>query len=159
MNDGLIQQVGTPDELYDEPVNRFVAGFIGTPSMGFITCRLTADGGKPELVGDGIRIPLDEKRAATVTGDRDGGVVVGIRPERLTVVPDGSTNGGGSLRGTVAVVEPLGSDQHVMVDFDGGQLTARVPREVKVNVAEPVTLTTDGGHVHLFDPQSGAAYR
>jgi multiple sugar transport system ATP-binding protein len=158
MHEGLIQQVGTPDELYDRPVNRFVAGFIGTPAMGFLTCRLTSTDGRPELVSDGVRIPLPERRAAAVREGRDAEVVVGIRPERLQVV--GSGNGATStVRGTVDVVEPLGSDQHLLVNVDGESITARVPREVKVDVADALTLETDGDHVHLFDPQTGAAYR
>jgi multiple sugar transport system ATP-binding protein len=157
MNHGVIQQCGTPDELYDHPVNRFVAGFIGTPAMGFLTCRLTADNGRPALVGDGVRIPLPEHRAATVRDPRNAKVLVGIRPERLEVV---NGNGASStVSGTVDVVEPLGSDQHVMVNVDGETITARLPREVKVGVAEALTLSADGDHVHLFDPETGAAYR
>jgi multiple sugar transport system ATP-binding protein len=150
MSEGRIQQVGTPDELYDHPVNRFVAGFIGTPAMGFLTCRLDEDGA---LVSDGVRIPLPRERASTVPA---GEVLVGIRPERLAVV---ATGNGAAVHGTVEVVEPLGSDQHVLVAVNGDQITARVPREVAVGVAQPVALAADGAHVHLFDPATGDALR
>jgi multiple sugar transport system ATP-binding protein len=157
MSDGRIQQVGTPDELYDSPVNRFVAGFIGTPAMGFVTCRVQSESGKPELVADGVRIPLPEQRAAQLPG-RGSEVLVGIRPERLEVVAE--NNGHVStLHGTIDVVEPLGSDQHLLVDVAGERITARVPRDVPVRATEKVTLSADGAHVHLFDPDTGVAYR
>ena len=157
MHEGQIQQVGTPDELYDGPVNRFVAGFIGTPAMGFVTCRLESDDGRAELVADGVHIPLPEQRARQLPG-RGSEVVVGIRPERLEVVPQ--NNGHVStLHGTIDVVEPLGSDQHLLVDVAGERITARVPRDVTVHATEKVTLAADGALVHLFDPDSGVAYR
>ena len=157
MHEGRIQQVGTPDELYDKPVNRFVAGFIGTPAMGFLTCRLVSEDGDAVLVGDGVRIALPRERADALPAGADE-VLVGIRPERLTVV----TNGGSArsrVQGTVEVIEPLGSDQHLLVAVNGDQIIARVPREVPVALAQPVTLAADGTHVHLFDPATGIAYR
>jgi multiple sugar transport system ATP-binding protein len=149
MHEGRIQQVGTPDELYDHPDNRFVAGFIGTPAMGFLTCRVDAEG---TLVSEGVRISLPRERAAAVP---NGEVVAGIRPERLRVVSPGE----GSVRGTVEVIEPLGSDQHVLVAVNGDRITARVPREIPLGVAQPVALAADGADVHLFDPSTGAALR
>jgi multiple sugar transport system ATP-binding protein len=156
MHEGVIQQVGTPDELYDRPVNRFVAGFIGTPSMGFLTCDVAANGAGPELRGDGVRIRVPAERVASAP-ER---VVVGIRPERLELVPaDVAGDGRSTVQGVVSVVEPLGSDQHVLVDVGGESITARVSRDHHVRVDETVTLATEGVHVHLFDPQTGAAHR
>jgi multiple sugar transport system ATP-binding protein len=157
MHDGVIQQVGTPDELYDRPVNRFVAGFIGTPAMGFLTCEVSGNGRPPELRRDGARIKLPAERIGALAG---GEVVVGIRPERLELVPpDAAGDARSTLQGVVTVVEPLGSDQHVLVDVGGEPITARVSRDHHVNVGERVTLATDGAHVHLFDPRTGAAHR
>jgi multiple sugar transport system ATP-binding protein len=150
MHEGVIQQLGTPDELYDRPVNRFVAGFIGTPAMGFLTCSVSQNGGPPELRREGVRIPVPAERAASLAGE----VVVGIRPERLELVADG--DGRSTVQGTVSVVEPLGSDQHLLIDVGGESITARVSRDHHVRVAERVTLATDGAHVHLFDPETGA---
>jgi multiple sugar transport system ATP-binding protein len=156
MNEGVIQQVGTPDELYDRPVNRFVAGFIGTPSMGFLTCRVSLNGGPPELRREGVRIPLPPDRVAALDGVRDGEVLVGIRPERLELVAPEAAGERSTVQGVVTVVEPLGSDQHLLVDVGGETITARVSRDHRVQVAERVTLATDGAHVHLFDRESGA---
>jgi ABC-type sugar transport system ATPase subunit len=153
MHEGVIQQVGTPDELYDRPVNRFVAGFIGTPAMGFLKCKASGNGGPPELRREGVRIVVPPERAAAL----DGEVVVGIRPERLTLV--GPDHPGSTVQGVVSVVEPLGSDQHVVVDVGGELVTARVSRDHHVQVDERVTLATEGAHVHLFDPDTGAAHR
>ena len=160
MHEGVIQQVGTPDELYDRPVNRFVAGFIGTPAMGFLTCRVSQNGGPPELRREGVRIPMPADRVAALPGEPGGEVVVGIRPERLELVAQEDGGGRSTVQGVVAVVEPLGSDQHLLVDVGGGEtITARVSRDHHVRVAERVTLATEGAHVHLFDPQTGVAHR
>jgi multiple sugar transport system ATP-binding protein len=153
MHEGVIQQLGTPDELYDRPVNRFVAGFIGTPAMGFLTCEVSANGGAPELRREGVRIVVPPERAAAL----DGEVVVGIRPERLSLV--GPDHPASTVQGVVSVVEPLGSDQHVVVDVGGELITARVSRDHHVQVDERVTLATDGAQVHLFDPETGVARR
>jgi multiple sugar transport system ATP-binding protein len=153
MHEGVIQQVGTPDELYDRPVNRFVAGFIGTPAMGFLRCEVSRNGGPPELRREGVRIAMPPERAASLAGE----VVVGIRPERLVLVPPG--HDGSTVEGVVTVVEPLGSDQHLLIDVAGEPITARVSRDHHVQVDERVTLAADGAHVHLFDPQTGAAHR
>ncbi len=82
MNAGRIQQVGTPDELYDAPVNRFVASFIGTPAMGFLECGCGGLVARVELVTGTARIGLSAEQAGRLRGDR---VVVGIRPERLVL--------------------------------------------------------------------------
>ena len=160
MHEGHIQQVGTPEELYDQPVNKFVAGFIGTPAMGFLTCRFTRTPDGALLEGTGVRIALPARRAGCLTGD-NGEVLVGIRPEHLQ--PAGTAaavDGGGSrVRGVVEVVEPLGPEQHVVVDVGGETLTARTGRDSSIKVADKIVFTVDGSLVHLFDPASGLALR
>jgi multiple sugar transport system ATP-binding protein len=150
MHEGRIQQIGTPDELYDEPVNRFVAGFIGTPAMGFLTC----DRNDGTVTTTGVRLAL----TAAVPGDR---VTVGIRPEHLKPAPLSVTEDGDAsyVRGVVDMVEPLGSEQHVLVDVAGEKITARVPRDNSIRVDNEIAFTVDATTLHLFDPETGQAYR
>jgi multiple sugar transport system ATP-binding protein len=152
MNEGRIQQVGTPDQLYDAPVNRFVASFIGTPTMGFLTCRVDRDGEEAALVTDSVRIPLghDQSRAIAAAGPE---IAVGIRPERLIL-----GHGPGAdwtARGVVDMVEMLGSEQYVHFTVAGGSLTARVSRDHPLRVQQEVTFSGTSRHLHLFDRMTG----
>jgi multiple sugar transport system ATP-binding protein len=154
MADGRIHQVGTPDELYDRPRNKFVASFIGTPSMGFMECGVKRANGSAELVAGSSRLQLSPEQAAKLgTADK---VIVGIRPERL-VLQDGDATGDVVLKGNVEAVEMIGAEQHVHVMTEGGLLIARVPREQHVKAGDAVTFTADGKHLHLFDQQTELA--
>ncbi len=149
MNAGRIQQVGTPDELYDAPVNRFVASFIGTPSMGFLTGSVERADASARVVTGTARIALSPHQSDAV-GARER-VVVGIRPERL-VIGDG---GEWTVRGTATVVEMLGAEQYVHFAADGGALTARVGRDHLVRAGDEVTFAGEARHLYLFDDQTG----
>lgn len=157
MNDGLIQQVDTPEVLYDRPVNRFVAGFIGTPPMGFVPGHVEREGGTARVQAPGVRLQLPETQAAALPADLHD-VVAGIRPEHLHLVADSAAESEASmLRGVVDIIEPLGSEQHVMVDVDGNTLVARLPRKDHVETGQKVTFAVDS--VHVFGAEDGLAYR
>ena len=156
MNDGLIQQVGTPAELYDHPVNRFVAGFIGTPAMGFITCTVSRKEGRVELVREGVTLRLTAEDSAALALSDGSVAIAGIRPEEFRLVPAGSWNDEASLvRGAVEVVEPLGPEQHLIVDVGGEMITARVDRDVDARPGEKVGLAVAEKCVHVFSSDSG----
>ena len=156
VSDGVLQQLGTPDELYDEPVNRFVAGFIGTPPMGFLTVDRAGDSGA-ELAGPGVTITLTGKQAACLPSAAKQ-VVVGIRPEHFGLRDQGAT-GQACVDGIVEVVEPLGSEQHVLVRAGEELVTVKLPREQRLHASDAVRLTADPAKLHLFDVDTGAAYR
>jgi multiple sugar transport system ATP-binding protein len=160
MNEGRILQVGTSGQLYDAPVNKFVASFIGTPMMGFITCRIERTADDVELVGESARTKVSTLQAQVlrrVSADR---VIVGIRPERLMLVPGHHVSSTDVVvRGTVQVVEMLGAEQYVHVISDSGSLTARVPRDQPVKAEEMITFRTPAHDVHLFDCDTGMALR
>jgi len=159
MNDGVIQQIGTPDELYDHPVNRFVAGFIGTPAMGFVSVRRVVDAGGVQLHGPGVQIQLPSDAAETLPPDVDT-FTVGVRPENLRLVPLASAGETGStISGVVTVVEPLGPEQHVVVDVGGELVTARLPRHDKVTLEQKLAFTVEPSEVHVFDSETQTAYR
>jgi multiple sugar transport system ATP-binding protein len=161
MNEGRVQQVGTPEQLYDYPVNQFVAGFIGTPAMGFLTCTVTPGAeGCSTLEGTGARITLPAERAVSLAAAGSGPVTVGIRPEHMQVAgaslidqPDTSY-----VHGVVEVVEPLGSEQHVLVDVGGAKITAKTERNHSIRPDDKIIFSVEGRHVHTFDADSGEAH-
>ncbi len=113
MRDGLVEQTGTPLELYDRPANQYVTGFIGAPAMNFIRAEMTNDGLRLTC---GVVLPLTPRPTAASTP-----LVFGIRPEDLQVV---GADVPGAMRGTVVVVDPTGSETTVIVECEGGRLTA-----------------------------------
>jgi multiple sugar transport system ATP-binding protein len=158
MNEGRIHQVGTPSELYDVPVDRFVASFIGTPAMGFITCSVQRSGESAELATRAARVRLSPSQAQALASTNADRVVVGIRAEHLTLLPEARRDDS-VVRGTVDAVEMLGAEQYVHVATEGGSLTARLPRSQPVKVDEALALAADPHYLHLFDLETGAALR
>jgi multiple sugar transport system ATP-binding protein len=137
MRDGVLQQVATPDELYDRPANVYVAGFIGSPGMNFIPATIA---GGSEVTASGFKLTLPRKLPAEK-------VILGIRPESLVHNPDGD----GVLEMKVDVVERLGSDQFVYGQVGGDAVTARTDPRLKVQAGDLVKLDVDPGLIHVFD--------
>jgi multiple sugar transport system ATP-binding protein len=158
MNEGRIHQVGTPGELYDTPVDRFVASFIGTPAMGFVTCRIHRSSEGVELRTERAHIRLSEacsRRLSNIDADR---ITVGIRPERLAPLSEHQASTADvAVHGTIEAVEMLGAEQYVHVTTDGGALTARVSRDQRVKVDESIIFSAAANDVHLFDHRTGSA--
>jgi multiple sugar transport system ATP-binding protein len=154
MSEARLQQVGSPQELYDHPDNRFVAGFIGSPSMNFLDVDVTRTGDKVQLKGDGIDIPLPDRYMASFsdfTGDK---LVAGVRPEHLDVeVPPPS----GSLSGNADVVEYLGNEELIHLSVGGHDIVALIGSEHRVRPGDDLTLNISLDKVHLFDPESTLA--
>ena len=145
MATGALQQVGTPREVYDRPVNTFVAQFIGTPPMNCVDGVVGA-GGETVDLGTGGSVPVpDDLRTALVPGRP---VVVGVRPENLAVAPDGP------VRATVLAVEWLGHECLITAEVGGQHLVVRQPGMASADVAGGVTLLVRGESVHLFDPET-----
>ena len=138
---GVIAQVGTPRELYENPANLFVAQFIGSPKMNVLPC--TTSGGQFQLDG-GRGGPFDRSGAATQ---------IGIRPEHIDLLAPGE----GQCDGTVDVVEYLGADSYVIIDAGPlGQVTVRAHGDVDLAPGQPVGLGFQDGHRHFFDAQGKA---
>jgi len=156
MNDGVIQQVDTPEVLYDRPVNRFVAGFIGTPAMGFVTGRVDRTPEGVTVEAPGVSLRLSSGRTTALPSSVST-VEVGVRPESMSLVPDSAAQDASTLRGTVDLIEPLGSEQHVVVDVEGAPIVARLTRRERVEHGQKITLAVDTDAVHLFDVDSGVA--
>jgi multiple sugar transport system ATP-binding protein len=153
MSEAKLQQVGRPQELYDHPTNRFVAGFIGSPAMNFVTAHLTGAGDATTLTGPGLEVPVPERFRSHVAGWTGKEVVVGLRPEHLDVqAPAGRS---GTLKGRADVVEYLGSQELIHVDAEGHDIVALVDSENRVRVDDVMSLHVELDKVHIFDPESG----
>jgi multiple sugar transport system ATP-binding protein len=157
MRDGLIQQIGSPLELYDRPANKFVGGFIGSPAMNFFEARLNGDGDVVSLQLDGVRLDLPPEKSAKLSGYRNRQVIVGIRPEDLKVTAEHTE--GKTLRGAVEVVEPIGNETYV--DFNAGSfsLIAAVGRKAGIQAHSNLVVTPVMESLHLFDAESEKAIR
>jgi multiple sugar transport system ATP-binding protein len=155
INEGVLQQVGTPRELYEAPQNRFVAGFIGSPSMNFVAMTLDQKDGEPQLSGDGATVRLDDAQAAGLRDRAAGPIVLGVRPEHLDV---GSPDGPGlRLTATVDVIEFLGNDELIHAQSGDRDIVAIVDTDVNLKVGEEVVLRAEPRRLHMFDPESGLA--
>jgi len=139
MNDGRIEQIGPPSEIYDSPTNRFVAEFVGNPSMNFLDVEVSGT----RVDGPGVAFDLDQ------TGPKSGRYRLGIRPEDVSLSVDEAG------AGTVTVVEPTGSEAIVYLDVEGVELTAKVPRRTAPAVGEPIDVRFPPEAVYLFDADTG----
>ena len=160
MKDGFIQQVGTPTEVFEHPVNLFVAGFIGAPQMNTFRTELVRENGKYYVTPLGSRIEVDGETGENLAVKAvDGGsVVLGVRPEHITL----SQPGPHAIPCTIIVNEMMGSELHIHAETeDGAQLVVRVPtlglrrqeRAELVNGAK-IHVSFPGEVMHLFDPET-----
>jgi ABC-type sugar transport system ATPase subunit len=144
LNHGRVEQVGTPEEVYETPSSIFVAGFMGAPAMNLLPARL-----------EGGRLILDAGASLPCAPAEDREVWCGLRPEDLAWVPPGVAPDGVALRGIALSVEPLGSDTLVTVAVGAAELACRLPPRSVRRAGEPVALAIDAARIHLFDRASG----
>jgi multiple sugar transport system ATP-binding protein len=153
MKDGVLQQVGTPPQLYTSPVNVFVAAFIGSPAMNFATAR--ADDGKLKLGNADLIL---SGRAAQAAAERKGkDLLIGFRPEDLEIAESGATNGSVRFPAKIDVVEYLGNQELLHADAEGNDIVALVDSDRGVKVGERVEFAIPSGKLHLFDPETEEA--
>jgi len=166
IDQGVIQQVETPQNLYRNPTNTFVASFIGSPPMNFVEGRL--DGGRV-VIGDHV-VDLPERAGASATGDRD--VLVGLRPEDFADARLAPAGGASVVRAEIDLAEQLGPETYVYFQVPGfevvevgerpadleGSLCARLDPRTSAAPGESLDLVLDPNGVRLFDPQTGLAF-
>jgi multiple sugar transport system ATP-binding protein len=144
MRDGVVEQTGAPLDLYDRPDNLFVAGFIGSPAMNFMSGRIMSDGGPTFVSEGGVRIPLSTGPAGTDGRD----VTLGMRPEHLKV-------GSGGFPAEVIVVEPTGSETLLSVRAGGSNLNCLLRERILPKPGDIIHLQPEPGLTHLFDSATG----
>ena len=144
MKDGVVQQFGTPNDIYTRPANRFVAEFIGSPAMNMVEALRTPQG----LWAHGTALALDAAQQAAVQAHGSADITYGLRPEALVFADNG-------LAGTLTMIEPTGPETYTTVDTAAGVLTARVPGLLNARVGDTVHLQWSTADVHLFDRATG----
>ena len=184
LRDGVVQQVATPQEMYDNPKNVFVAGFVGSPAMNFVRARLEKENGGLAVVFGDVRVSLPKEtvqRARDVERFTNGEVILGIRPEDLEDAGlAANARGSSTLEIEPQVIESMGSEKYVYFSLDRGLaartpsldvderiggdddpseelLVARVSPESEARRGHVVRLVVDSSKVHLFDPETEAS--
>jgi multiple sugar transport system ATP-binding protein len=155
MRDGVIQQIGDPLSLYNNPVNRFVAGFIGSPPMNFMAVKVTEEGGKMIIDEGNYKLHVDSKVADVLKPYVGKEVIFGVRPEDLQY--DANAADDNCIKTSVQVVEPLGAEIHVYVDTGSHVIIARTPPTIEFSVGDEARFIPQWDRVRFFDVESEQA--
>jgi multiple sugar transport system ATP-binding protein len=154
MSSGTVQQIGSPDEIYERPANMFVAGFIGSPAMNMLRGVVGTEGPQAVIRGDGWELPLNEANAARARSSTRGEVVVGARHTNLTVLPESATTG---LPARIYTVEPTGDLTYIHVWLGQQLLVASAPGTYRGAADQPIRLDFDQDRLYLFDAETERA--
>ena len=157
MSAGVVQQVDTPQVLYDTPCNLFVAGFIGSPQMNFVDATCKVKGNKVVLQAGPAEIELPEAKAKKlIAGGYDGKtVVLGIRPEDVHDDPEYLAKHQNTIiEATIRVYEMLGAEVYLHFDYEGATMTARVDPRTKARTGDTVKFALDPDKIHVFDKET-----
>jgi multiple sugar transport system ATP-binding protein len=144
MKDGLVQQFGTPHEIYNRPANRFVAEFIGSPAMNMVDATTSGSA----LSAQGVELPINDAQRAALQAHGQAECVYGLRPESISFASHG-------VPGKLSMIEPTGPETYATVDTAAGKLTARVPGVLQAVVGDAVHLQWSADSAHVFDRTSG----
>lgn len=152
MKGGHVEQLGTPDEIYNHPRTTFVAGFTGSPPMNFAPCTIGEDGGSIILDG-GATLAVPKARQAQLQAARGKRMTFGIRPEHITI----SSEDGNSLQAEVILTEPLGSDTLGLLKIGQTEMTGRFAPDAGLRSGATRAVTLAMSKFHLFDPDTGVS--
>ena len=153
MNDGRIEQVGRPHDLYHMPKTRFVAGFIGSPAMNFIPSRLETNGDGLKLrLSDKLALPMPSSRAPRSRPSVGKELTFGLRPEHITEPRGEGRDPQCEFTVTLDVVEPMGMETMVFFTVNGTEICARVEPSAATGPGQPMRLYANLNHMHLIDP-------
>ncbi|MCB1744262.1 MAG: TOBE domain-containing protein, partial [Gammaproteobacteria bacterium] len=157
MNHGVIEQVGSPDEMYNAPRTHFVASFIGSPAMNFVPCHL-------DRAASGLSVRVTDDVTLTVPPDREDryerhagrDLLLGIRPEHLTHKRAHTHEDFQDFAAPVKVLEPMGMDTMVFFDLGNTEVCSRSDPKATGNVGDAMGFTIDKSQMHLIDPSTSA---
>ncbi|MGH2541791.1 MAG: ABC transporter ATP-binding protein, partial [Ardenticatenaceae bacterium] len=158
LKDGILQQIDTPQHLYDHPANIFVAGFIGSPSMNFFNATVTGTKDEMYIDAGGFRIRVSPKHAQRLASYLGKKVVFGIRPEDIHAaefVPAGVM--GQNVRAEVDVQELMGNEIFLYMDANGSNFIARVDPRSRTHSGDVIEVTFNMDNMHVFDPETEEA--
>lgn len=153
LNDGIFQQMGSPQEVYDKPDNVFVAGFIGSPAMNFLDVTVEGDAEHLYLTRDGFKADVPAKFTERLQPYQGKGIIFGIRPENIHdpgyLPPEIQ---GSPIAASVDVTELMGNEIFLYLTVQGYSLMARVDPRTKARPGDEIELVLDMAHMHAFDP-------
>jgi multiple sugar transport system ATP-binding protein len=159
MANGIIMQSGAPMDVYNNPKNLFVAGFIGSPAMNFFDVQITAEKGTLCIQGDNFQLGIADELQNRFLPAKDRELILGIRPEHIyDKALKGLFPGGELLRATVEVVEPIGSQVILLASCGSENLTACVDPQTRAKPNTAIKFVVDTNRLHLFDKQTEKAY-
>jgi multiple sugar transport system ATP-binding protein len=153
---GVIQQCGSPLELYNHPANRFVAGFIGSPAMNFVPCKISQNTDGMHVVTSGFKLLLPSDKADMVASSGKTAFTLGIRPEDFNyaeVQKEASQND--PINAVVDVIEPLGRESYLDLTTGDQSITVIVDSNVRAEINKPIELRINLDKIHLFDTEAG----
>ncbi len=155
MNGGTIEQVGSPHELYHRPRTRFVAGFIGSPAMNFISCRLEQKGsGLVARLSDQLALPVPADRTERYRGSIGKALTFGLRPEHITEPRGTAADARCEFAAVLDVIEPMGMETMVFFSIGGTEVCARVEPSSVPGPGQSMRLYANLNHMHLIDPET-----
>ncbi len=146
---GLIQQIGSPMDLYTNPVNKFVAGFMGSPPMNFLNLTIEKEGSDILAAEKTFKIKLTKKQAARLKDYVGKDVVFGIRPESLEFVEEAIPDV--TINAKVTIIEPLGAETHIYVNTEEHQMIGRIEPTITLHIDQDIFLKPNLEHVSFFD--------
>jgi multiple sugar transport system ATP-binding protein len=149
MKGGIAQQIDTPQNIYDTPVNKFVAGFIGSPPMNFLNTTINNDA----LVASGVRL-LPEGAVGAALTTRTGEITAGVRPEHLAPHVGATEGNQGTITGRIELIEPLGSQVMIQISVGDDLISAQFERGPEVEVGKEIVLVHRPNSIHAFDSTS-----
>ena len=159
MKDGVVQQLGTPNEIYDNPANQFVAGFMGSPPMNFVPCEVNSDGSLA-IDTSGHSLSLMIPQSSTLKAQNIHRVILGLRPEMLTEPkPERVGDSVMALEMDFDVTEPMGADTIAIGEWNGIEILARLSPEAGLHAGKKTPVQVDLSKVILFEPESGERIR
>ncbi len=155
MRDGKVQQIGSPLYMYNNPINKFVAGFIGSPPMNFLTLKVVQEGGTIRVQGSGVNITPVAAHAELLKAYVGKEISFGVRPEDLVV--DANVDQANVIKGKVTVVEPLGAEIHLQANINGQNLIARLPPHHLYKHNDAIEFIPSMDKARYFDRETEAS--
>jgi multiple sugar transport system ATP-binding protein len=150
MDRGVVQQVGAPLVIYERPLNRFVAQFVGSPGMNFVDCRIEHAGAQLVLAAGPFRIALPDSKRAALEACGVTEVVAGIRPEHIRVLGTGEETTAGTLSASIEAVDSLGNQTYLNLAVGAERLVTAVPPAAAFRPHQQIRIALDGEQLHVF---------
>ncbi len=159
INDGRLQQYGSPDEIYNRPRNVFVAGFMGSPPMNLLPGEVVSSDSTDHFIAPGLDVALPAHLAAGARRAHGRGVFLGIRPESVAARGDGldPPRGASWISASVYIQEPLGSDQFLTLDIGGTRVKVRTSPDLRVRAGDCIDIAFDPVKLHIFEAATGTS--